>query len=325
MSSPNDVRTRYDKPALPLPQQIDHLEGLGLTIPDRGAAERHLDFLGLYRLSGYFQPFMDGDGKDFRPGTSLDDVLALYVFDRRLRLLTMDALERVEIAVRTRMSNFKALARGPFWMTDPDTFRSGTFESVTVTVAAALRDRQGRIKHDHILTYQERYSEPENPPCWMLIEALTFGDVSRLFKNLQDRRDIARAFGLQHDVLASWLHTLTFVRNICAHHGRLWNRQFTIAPKIPREYGEQWPAAAQRRYYIVACLLQHLMQVIAEGSQWAVRLRTLLSDQPASVLTAMAFPAAWDSSPFWAPVFAAASEPVVCPHTQQVCHPPEAS
>lgn len=316
-----EVRAPYDKPALPVAEQLLHLEKLGLDIPDRDKAGHYLDFVGLFRLSGYCHPFLKHGTEEFRPGTTFDDVLGAYVFDRKLRLLTTDALERIEVAVRTRISNIRALGGGPFWIADAGNFDNGSYGQVRSTIEGALRDRHGRIKHDHISDYMNKYSGPDLPPCWMIIEALTFGDMSRLYKHLRNRRDIAEAFDLQHDVLESWLHTLTFVRNVCAHHGRLWNRQLTIAPKIPKRYRKEWTEGSRRRYYIVACLTQHLMQVIADGSHWAERLRALIEGESAATRRAMAFPDEWQATPLWSQAFSGAAAPVLCPHNGKPCHP----
>lgn len=103
----------FEKPPLGLDELVDRLVDRGLTVPDRDRARRYLRHIGYYRLSPYTIPFQRG-GPDhlFRAGTGFDDVVDLYVFDRALRLLVMDALERVEVAVRAALTDHMSTTYG---------------------------------------------------------------------------------------------------------------------------------------------------------------------------------------------------------------------
>jgi abortive infection bacteriophage resistance protein len=127
------------------------------------------------------------------------------------------------------------------------------------------------------------------------MEGLSFGAVSRIYEKMrgQLRLPIAATFGLQHDVLKSWLHALTFVRNVCAHHCRVWKRVFTIRPQIPRKYREMWPSQAQALLYVQCGITWHMMKVIAPESSWARQLRELIDARPAISLASMGFPENW--------------------------------
>lgn len=115
----------YEKPPLGVDQLVDRLAGRGLEIPDRDRATRYLRHIGYYRLSPYTIPFQQGGAEhQMRPGTSFDDVLDLYVFDRSLRLLVMDALERVEVAVRAALTDHMSTTdNDSHWYTNPAHFR----------------------------------------------------------------------------------------------------------------------------------------------------------------------------------------------------------
>jgi len=133
------------------------------------------------------------------------------------------------------------------------------------------------------------------------MEALSFGSFSKIFKLAKGefRSPVGDAFGVHPTVIESWLHALVFVRNVCAHHGRLWNRTFTITPKIPKRYSGEWPNASQDKLYIVCCIIHHMLSVLADDTGWATRLKELISQRPDVPLSAMGFPNEWESIPFW--------------------------
>jgi hypothetical protein len=111
---------------------------------------------------------------------------------------------------------------------------------------------------------------------------------------------VAHTFNLQHDILQSWLHALTFGRNICAHHCRIWNRVFTIRPKIPKEYQRIWPTESHALLYVHCCVVWHMMKIIAPDSTWAHQLRELIVSRPNQIsLASMGFPDDWATQPFW--------------------------
>ncbi|MHB1348730.1 MAG: Abi family protein [Desulfobulbaceae bacterium] len=115
--------TVFNKPSLSIPEHIDQWRKRGLLIPDRSRAERYLSVISYYRLSAYSLPFQTGNPDDqFKPGCEFEDILGLYVFDRQLRLLILDAIERIEVALRTRMTNVLATHHGPHAYLDPNVF-----------------------------------------------------------------------------------------------------------------------------------------------------------------------------------------------------------
>lgn len=106
----------YSKQALSFPDQLAQLQRRGLTIVDQGRALQWLQRVSYYRLSAYFLPFKDSE--NFRPGTEFNDIAGLYIFDRKLRLLMLDAIERIEVALRTSVTYEIGHAYGPFELFD---------------------------------------------------------------------------------------------------------------------------------------------------------------------------------------------------------------
>lgn len=149
-----------------------------------------------------------------------------------------------------------------------------------------------RKRDNYFRYYSHTYETPELPPAWAILEELSLGVLSRLYKNIaldRDKKAIASRFQQPHEVLGSWLHTLTFIRNICAHHARLWNRELAVSPKIPKK----WPNnqnSANKRLFIVLSMLTDLTQKIAPDCQWKQKMNDLLTQSSTVSTISMGFP-----------------------------------
>ncbi len=312
---------KYAKPPLGLDELVERLEQRGLEVPDHARARRYLQHIGYFRLSPYTIPFQqDRSNHLFRPGASFDDVLDLYVFDRRLRLTVMDALERVEVAVRAALTDHMSVShQDPHWYVDGAHFQNpGRHAGLLGIVRRTCEDRLtgppdpaggGLVHRSALEHYLTVYGSPELPPSWLMVESLTIGQLAALFKNLKRRGDqnaIAKSLGVTAPVLGSWLTTYVRVRNICAHHGRLWNVGLGVYPKIPNSSSIAWlegvdalPVASAQRLYPVLVSLQSVMGVVSPSSGWAGRLHALVAGRPAMNHRGMGFPEGWDQDPFW--------------------------
>ena len=238
----------FDKPPLSVEEQIDLLLGRGMSIPDRARARHYLTHINYYRLRAYWLPFerppVDGEAHAFVPGTDFETVLATYVFDRELRLLLLDAIERIEISLRTTFAQHLASAYGAFAHDTPALFkdRADWHKSQDELRKEYERSRETFAKH-----YRQRYPELATPPIWVACELMTLGHLPRWLKNLarpDDRQRIADHYGLDERVLLSFAHHLIVVRNHCAHHGRLWNGASRCVSRCPPRSPGTSPAPA---------------------------------------------------------------------------------
>ncbi|WP_299615188.1 Abi family protein [Pelagibius sp.] len=299
------TREFFDKPALTIEEQVSLLKARGLVIPDPSRLSHYLNFISYYRFSGYFRYFYkDPKSKEpvFRQEVEFEDVLNLYIFDRKLRNLLMDALERIEIAVKAAISNSLSVTADPFWLSDPQHFDFGHHDKILVLIEDVLGDDPKNHHQQFISHFYRTYSGPHHPPGWMLMEVLSFASVSKIYQRLKGsyRVAVAKQFEVpHHSILESWLHALSFARNVCAHHQRVWNRSFTIQPKIPHSYSSDWPRSSNRTVYSVCAMTHHLLRVIADGSLWSNRLRELIDDRPKVSLEAMGFRDGWSETEFW--------------------------
>lgn len=289
------------KPPLTYEQQVAKLAGRGLIIDNPDVAAFYLQHLNYYRLGAYWLPFeADHHPHRFRPGTRFSDVLELYIFDRELRLLVLDAIERVEVSVRAQWAYQLAHRHGPHSHLDASlAYRQHRWNRNL----ASLSDEVTRSDEIFIRHFRDNYAE-RLPPVWAVCEVMSLGLLSRWYGNHKSkatRRAIARVYSLDDAVLGSWLHHLAHVRNVCAHHSRLWNREFTITPSLPRNKPADLAAQFEpgsRRLYNSLVLLLHCMDVIAPAHDWRNRLTALLGRRGVEI-HAMGFPHDWDKLPVW--------------------------
>ncbi len=312
---------KYQKPPLDLEELADRLIERGLEVPERDRAIRYLRHIGYYRLSPYAIPFQEIDtNHQFKRGASFNSLLDMYVFDRSLRLLIIDALERVEVAVRASLTDHMASKySNPHWYMDGSKFRNQAdhtrmLQMVRNTCEERLRSRpdagEDALVHRSALEhYLTTYGDPELPPSWLMVETLTIGQLSKTLRNLKNRSDltaVARSIGLTAPVLQSWMHTYVRVRNICAHHGRLWNVGLGVYPAIPSSRSIRWlegndalPYWSIQRLYPVLVSLQSVLYTVSPKSRWAQRLHALLEKRPEWNLRGMGLPEGWSENKFW--------------------------
>lgn len=295
------MKRPFLKPATTYAQQVAQLQQRGMVIDNPAEAEFYLQHLNYYRLGAYWLPFEANHvTHTFRPGTQFSQVLNLYIFDRELRLLVLDAIERVEVSVRSQWAYLLSHQHGPHAHLDINlAFKAhlwhANFNKLSEEVT---RSDETFIKH-----LQNTYLEAL-PPVWAVCEVMTLGLLSRWYNNLKPmptRRAIAAVYGVDEKVLESWLRHLSLVRNTCAHHSRLWNREFTITPLLPRNKPAGLVAQCQvgsRKLYNALVILLHCMDIIAPQHHWGARLKDLLARHQIPV-AAMDFPANWQTMPIW--------------------------
>ena len=296
---------RYDKPALTVDEQIAQLVGRGMVFEDRVRAAHYLRELNYYRLSGYWLRYeRDHRTHEFLPGTSFEGVLADYVFDRELKLLVLDAIERLEISVRTRWAHELGLRHGAHAHLDSTLFKPRSQKwshSVAVAhlVGGVEQSRERFIRH-----LRDRYDELL-PPIWASVEVMSLGQISRWFSHLRhaaDRNAIAADYELDETLLGSFLHHASVVRNICAHHARLWDRDLPFRAQLPRKHPVALVASLNHieasSTYNTLTLLGWLIGRISPGQTWVARVCDHVLQHPPAT-RAMGFPHDFQRRPIW--------------------------
>lgn len=320
----------YSKPYLTYQQQLELLKSRGLEVTDDAAAISCLSRIGYYRLSAYWYSFrktsltQDPISKkitvnredDFHPCSSFQQALELYVFDKRLRLLVLDAVERIEVAIRSDIA-YQLGSKDPFAHTNPALLH-GNFAKKVDPLSGKTRHQEwldkyntvlSRSKEDFVRHYKKKYGLPL--PIWVSVELWEFGMLSMFYQGLAvaDKSAIATKYGVPDwQVMESWLRSLNFVRNVAAHHSRLWNKNLVDQPKLPALGGilEFDPLIGKpdvtSRPYIILCILIYFMRRVSPNSSWPKRLRDLLDAFPAVpnlAVADMGFPSDWETHAFW--------------------------
>lgn len=278
--------------------QLALLKGRGLLVDNESAALDYLARIGYYRLSGYWYPLREIDkhaslqlkrpvrSDHFVSGSHFEDVVKLYVFDKKLRLMALDALERIEMALRVDVAHLLG-ERDPQAHQNPDCLHGNFAKKVRAGGA-----NKGRTEHQiwlekyesmlhrarrepFIAHHKEKYDG--QVPVWVAIEVWDFGLLSRLFDGMKhsDKNQIAKKYGLaEGKTLAQWLRSLNFIRNVSAHHSRLWN--INVLELSPSPQG--WPTMKNTRPFMYFAIMAHLVRVICPNSSWARRLVVLLNE-----------------------------------------------
>lgn len=290
----------FSKPPTTYAEQVAKLRDRGMQIEDSAEAEFYLQHLNYYRLGAYWLPFESSHTEHrFIEGTNFRDVLNLYVFDRELRLLTMDAVERLEVSVRSLWAYHMAHSHGPHAHLDS----SLAFDVEKWAANLEKLSREVKRSKETFIRHLVRTYPEQLPPVWAVCEVMSLGHLSQWYNSLkpmQTRDAIAGTYGIDQQVLQSWLHHLTTVRNVCAHHARLWNREFPVTPKLPRKpielAGQFVPSS--RHIYNTFVLLAYSLDVVSRHHHWRERLVTLIDKHKIDTL-AMGFPTDWRTRKPW--------------------------
>lgn len=303
---------KYTKPFLTYDQQADQLLARGLQ-GDRNELIAYLQSVNYYRLSGYWYPFRKSDPAnpgakldDFYPGATIAKVWDRYVFDRRLRLLVMDALERIEVDARTRLAYLHAERHGPFGYADDPATLPNLHPPQRTEFLDYFRDEFAYSREEFVVHFRNKYGSDHNDlPIWVTCELMTFGHLTTFYRGCDAsiQKQLARRYGVADVVCRSWLHALNVVRNICAHHARLWNRVLGLRPMIPKK-DPRWNKPVKipnDRVFAILIICRHCLGIIAPGSDWTDRLKGLLTEYPDIPRAAMGLIPDWDKLPLWSP------------------------
>ena len=298
------MRKLYQKPPLTLEEQLAQLKTRGLIIHDLPAATLALPHIGYYRLSAYWYPYRQIDGHivldQFIVGASFEDAVTLYQFDRKLRLCIMDAIERIEVSLRTKITYQLAHQYGTYAHTDPSHFHDNFQHTAWLN---KLEHETEKSKEEFIVHFQEKYIGFPRLPVWMATELLSLGSLSMLFRGLKidDQRAIAKMYEIHHKRLADWLQVLTYIRNICAHHSRLWNKRLAIRPSTSGTEKECPPPSTPRndKVFIILLIIRQLLRT--SENDWKNAIEKFLSpiiNQP-HLRKAMGAPSDWTNHSLW--------------------------
>ena len=296
----------YPHPSLTVTEQINLLQAKGLLISEPDAAEHWLSHISYFRFKNYSYSFKDykNAGGNYFPGTSFKTIKDLYAFDKKLRISVFDAIENIEISVKTRISNIMSGAYGPHWYLDYRHFFSGrgfNHQKFLKHIKDGLLQTSEPILQHYRKTY-----DPIFPPSWMLMEMITFRTLSIMFENLvpsAQKVQICNSFNLIKRQLVSWLQCFSFIRNKCAHHARLVYSKAIFPPSLPKRENRKFLAddIDNTTLYAVLSCLQYMLTICNPTSPFKQNILSLTSEFPLINLQKLGFTPNWKQEKLWLP------------------------
>lgn len=296
----------YNKSAYTTQQHIEQLKKRGLLISNEDFAIKCLSHISYYRLAGYWWSMQeDKVNHVFKPNSKFEDVIHLYDFDSRLRGILFDAIEKIEISLRTKLIYHLSHEFDPWWFQKSEIFIDSRAH---VKSLASIEEEIDRSKDIFIREHNRKYKDDFRfPPSWKTLELTSFGTLSKLYGNLNNqvksKEKIAKEYGaVNHTYLPSWLQSIAQIRNYCAHHSRLWNRNLPGAPKIlskpPMAWVKDVPTDTQK-LYLHLCIMRYLLNNIIVNNNLNIDLINLLQQYPSVDPDALGFKPDWKSEPLW--------------------------
>lgn len=285
----------FSKAALTPQALLAKLKAQGLIITDDDTALKYISYIGHFRLKGYWYQFQDGASKNFLPNTKFSDICERYECDREIRSIIMESAERLEVAVRTVICNLLSLKYSPHWYLKSEIFAP----KGRIGIGQMLSKIEGEVDRAssrlYIKAYYENHEDPYLPPSWAMSECVTLGTWSKIFAMLRDpadRKIISSKFGItQVEVFESWLHTLTVIRNMAAHHDRFIDVKIGVSPTNLKLKNIKF--TDNKTVYASLTVIHVLLSSIGFNGTFKSRLASIEARYGAANFQRMGFPEHW--------------------------------
>lgn len=301
----------FDKRPFTLTEQVKQLQRRGLEIKCPRIAEKYQINISYYRLGEYWYVMQsDKENHLFKPNSNFTDVIALYNFDAELRLLLFGIIEKIEISLRTKLIYYVSHEVDPWWFQNFEIFKNrNSLEKTLSNIELEIK----RTKDVFIKKHIEKHNDDIRfPPAWKSLEQTSLGTLSMLYGNLKNnlacKNKIAEDFGaVNHTYLPSWLQSLSQIRNICAHHSRLWNRNLPGTVKLLPNPPNRWITDSKNvpkyfefsKLYVHMCLMRYMLNTIIPKNDFNVKLNDLLEKYPNVDPNALGMKPNWQDEPLW--------------------------
>ncbi|WPQ62593.1 Abi family protein [Chitinophaga sancti] len=293
----------FTTPPLSIEEQIELLQQKGLNILPEDDLTHWLSHVSYFRLKHYTNKFKDSTKRNFEPNTTFNKVIKLYLFDRDLKFILFDAIETIEVSFKTLISNSMAQKFGAHWyMTRSNFLPTFDFDDFSSAIESDVKDADEMP----IKLYRRTYDTPSLPPCWMIMEIISFGKMSKMFEHLGARDvklSICSRFNLPDTILNNWLHCINQLRNRCAHHGRIVFRSMAKTIIFPSRKKHQFINDIDNidvnSLYATICCILHLINKIQPTSKFKSNLLQLINSNPDIDYVHMGFTENWKEEAIW--------------------------
>jgi len=281
---------KQHQPSMSIVEQVENLKSLGLIINDEDYAKKILNDISYFRLiKAYSLGFKPKNG-NYNEGVTFEQIVELYLFNANFRQIMFAEIEKIEVNVRCRIANYFADTYGVLGYKEPANFVDEEYYN---TFLEDIEEELGRnSKAPFVRNFKENY-EGGDLPIYALVEVFSFGTLSKFYKNMKnvDKKAVAKSFGIGYTYLESWLESISYVRNICAHYGRLYNAKLSKTPMLYKEYS-QAGIGNNRIFGILLCMKQ-ILKNDAHWNQYVDQIDMLIDKYEKVDVKTMGFPGNW--------------------------------
>ena len=240
------------QPPMTIDEQVKKKKNIGLIVDDEEYVKKILNDISYFRLIKAYSLNLKSKNGCYNKQTTFKEIVDLYLFNSNFRQLIFPEIEKVEINVRCRLANFYAEQYGVLGYLQAENFSNENYH------AQFLEDIKEEVRRNSkapfVRNFKENY-EGGNLPIYALVEVFSFGTLSKFYKNMlnKDKKAIAKTFGVGYTYFESWLESISYVRNICAHYGRIYNAKLSKTPILYKE-STQVGIGNNRIYGVLLCL-----------------------------------------------------------------------
>ena len=296
-----------NKPPRSINDQIQLLKNRGMLFLDEVEASHFLKNISYYRLKGYWWDMQeDRTLHNFKSETYFETVIERYNFDRHLRLILFDAIEGIEIALRTKMIYYLSLSHGATWYLKDNLF----VDKEKHSVHKANIKREFNYSKEIFIKNHKRNHPNRDAEAWKIMEVASMGTLSKFYKNLKhqlpEKALIAKEMGLNlHSELSSWLESIVYVRNIIAHHSRLWSRNMVKIPidniNNPKGVWLKNPLlpVQKKKIFLIISSMIYLCDEVTPNHQIKIKILELIRNNSNVPIYKLGFLNDWNLEPFW--------------------------
>lgn len=280
------------QPSMSIDKQISNLKEKGLVVNDEDYTKKVLNDISYFRLIKAYSLGLKEKNGNYNPGTSFEQIVELYEFNLRFRQITFCMIERVEVSLRCRIGNYISEEYGVMGYLDKENFDKDDYHK------AFLDDIKEEIRRNSrapfVKNFRENYEDGELP-VYALVEILSLGTLSKLFKNMKnrDKKIVSRSYGVGYTYMESWIESIAYVRNVCAHYGRLYNAKLVKTPILYKEYTEQ--GIRNNRVYAVLLCMRSILKDDEGWNKYVAEIKELAEHYKGVNLTSMGFPKNWET------------------------------
>ncbi len=275
---------------LSVEDQVKNLIHLELTIEDEAYAQDFLNDVSYFRLIKAYSLGLKPKNGKYNEGVTFSQIVQLYKFNCNFRQLLFALIERIEVNLRCRLANHFSSKYGVLGYEDAANFANTDYHGEFLD--DIQREVERNSKSPFVRNFRINYKDGKIP-MYALVELFSFGTLSKFFKNMknEDKKAIASTYGVGYTYFESWIESIAYVRNLCAHYGRLYNAKLSKTPMLYKQYTKA--GIGNIRVFGVLICLSHLIPHDAHWEAFVDQLAALLQKYPSVKIETMGFPENW--------------------------------